>query len=107
MLVELPVNNIITASGDYAPEKGYHPGRPISIEATGEFGGATVVTGFVSSDDTPAFVIDVGDDGLSRPKTAPGRWISSRPASGKPAIRVTGATGTTEILIKIVDLLPR
>lgn len=106
-MTNLPENNILIADGDYAPVKGYAPGRPISVEVTGVFGGATVTLGFTTSDETPVFVADVGDDGLTRPKTEAGRWVSVRPASGKPSLRVAGATGTTEILVKIIDLLPR
>lgn len=106
-MTPIPLTNIITADGDYFPSKGWHPGRPISIEVTGVFGGATATIGFTSSDETPVFIIDVGDDGIARPKTEAGRWVSVRPASGKPAIRISNATGTTAILVKIVDLLPR
>lgn len=103
----IPETNIIIADGDYHPAKAYHPGRPISVEVTGTFDGATAVIGFVSSDETPEFVIDVGDDGISRPKTEPGRWVSVRPASGLPAIRVSNSGASTAILVKITDLLPR
>ena len=103
----IPTNNILVADGDYAPLRGYHPGRPVSIEISGEFGGATVTPGYVSADEVPIFIIDVAGDELPREKTVPGRWISSRPASGKPGVRVTNASGTTAILIRIVDLLPR
>lgn len=106
-MIPIPETNILTTAGDYYPAKGWHPGRPISIEVTGTFGGATAVIGFKSSDAIPEFVIDVGDDGISRPKTEPGRWVSVRPASGQPAIRISNATGSTAILVKIVDLLPR
>jgi hypothetical protein len=105
-LVTLPVNNIIVANGDYVPAKGFGPGRPISIELSGNFGGATVVGGFASSDAVPDFITDqsqfVGLPAIS--KTSPSRWTSSRPASGKLAFRVSGATGATAILVKIVDL---
>lgn len=105
-LVTIPANNIIVANGDYAPAKGFGPGRPISIEISGTFGGATVVGGFATSDAVPDFVADtspvVGLPAIS--KTAAARWTSSRPASGKPAFRVSGATGSTAILVKIVDL---
>jgi len=106
-MIYFPEDNILTADGDFTPFKGYGAGRPIAVELSGVFGGATATLGFTSSDATPVFIVDVGDDGLARPKTEAGRWISVRPASGKPAIRVSGATGTTALLVKIVDLLPR
>jgi hypothetical protein len=100
----IPDTNILIADGDYYPFKGYRPGASVSIEVTGVFGGATVTRGFTSSDATPVFVADNDAAGDPDPKTAAGRWTSTRPASGKPALRVTGASGTTAILVKIVDL---
>ena len=99
MITALPTDGIITTNGDYAPVKGYQPGREISIEVTGVFGGASVAIGFVSSDDDPVFIADAGDA-----LTVPGRRRSTRPASGRPAVKVTSASGTTDLLIKIVDL---
>lgn len=104
MIVELPTNGVVTEDGDYAPAKGYGAGWPISIEVTGTFDGATVSAGFVSSDDTPLFIADIDAAGAALIKTAAGRWISSRPASGKPAIKVASAGVNTEILVKIIDL---
>ena len=100
----IPTNNILIANGDYYTFKGYRPGAAISIEISGVFGGATVTRGFTSSDATPVFIADTNAAGAADPKTAAGRWTSTRPASGKPALRVTGASGTTAILVKIVDL---
>lgn len=103
-MIYFPENNILTTNGDFTPFRGYGPGWPISVEITGVFGGATATLGFTSSDITPVFVADVGDDGSARVKTGAGRWTSVRPSSGKPAIRISGATGTTSLLVKIVDL---
>lgn len=108
-MTTIPVTNIILADGDYVPSKGYLPGRSIAVEVSGTFGGATIQLGYASSDVIPVFGGDtLATDGFyTVAKTAPGRWKSVRPASGLPAFRVTGATGTTAILVKIVDLYSR
>ncbi len=100
MITALPVNSILVADGDFAPTKAYGAGRPYSIELSGTFGGATVVGGYVTADVVPDFAADVP----AVSKTAAGRWTTTRPSSGKPALRVSGATGTTAILVKFVDL---
>lgn len=102
-----PEDNIVIANGDYYLPKARFPGRPVSIEVCGTFDGATVVPGYVSRDDTPAFVVDVGDDALTRPKTAAGRWISTLPASGQAGIQVSGGGVGLAIRVDIQDLLPR
>jgi len=117
MILNFPSNDIITTNGDYAPVKAHSPGRPISIEVTGELGGATITFGFVSSDEVPVFVADYcgwfhsygshDPEEMLQITTLPRRVMSMRPASGKPALRITGASGTTAILVKIIDALPR
>lgn len=106
-MFELPPTNLVTADGEYVIVKARHPGRPVSIEIAGTLDGASVAPGYVTKGVTPEFVVDVGDDGLPRPKTAIGRWISSIPASGKVGISVSGSTSNTSILVSVVDLLPR
>jgi hypothetical protein len=116
-IVNIPSNNVITTDGEYAPTKGHSPGRPVSIEVTGEIGGATIVFGFVSSDPTPVFVNDYcgwfyshgnhDPEELLLTTTLPRRIMSSRPASGKPALKITGAGVNTAIRVRIVDMLPR
>lgn len=105
----LPANNIVTTNGEYAPVSGRFPGRPVAVEVSGTFDGATVELGYASSDDTPVFVADSVDTDMfyAAPKTAPGRWFSSRASSGKPAIKVTNAGASTAILVTIVDLYSR
>lgn len=107
MILELPINGIITSDGDYAETKGHSPGRPISIECCGEFDGAQIKFGFISRESTPAFVLDLDGSGNEQILTSSGRVVSLRPSSGKPAIRVLNASLNTNITIKIIDLLPR
>lgn len=106
-MTTIPTNNTLTSNGDFVQPRARSVGRSVSIEVSGTFGGATVTPGYVSSDTIPVFIIDTGDDGLPRPKSAPGRWITSAPAAGKVGVSVSGSSGTTAIIIKIIDLLPR
>jgi hypothetical protein len=105
-MFELPTNNTVTTDGEYIIVKARHPGRPVSIEIAGVLDGATVVPGYLARD-LATFILDVGDDGLTRPKTAVGRWISSIPASGKVGISISGCTANTAVLVSVIDLLPR
>lgn len=102
-----PEDNILVADGDFYLPKARHPGRPVSIEVAGVFDGATVIPGYVSTDVVPIYIVDVGDDAIARPKSAPGRWVSSLPTSGQCAVRISGAGGSTAIKIDVQDLLPR
>ena len=107
-----PINasQIIIQNGDYhsgSPRHASRAGRPISVELSGIFDGASVIPGYYSRDEIPAFVTDVGDDGQPRPKTEAGRWVTALPSSGRIAVRVENAGPNTAIRIDIQDLLPR
>lgn len=100
----LPTNNIILLNGEYPLSKSTLAGRQFSVEATGTFDGATVQVGFVSTDATPIFVADnnAADSFYAVPKTAAGRWLSFKSASGIPAVKVTGAGAATAIKVAVV-----
>lgn len=103
----IPENKILTTNGDWAANKAFHPGLPISIELSGTFAGAAVTLGFASNDDPSVFIADIGDDGLPVVLTESQRWNSFRPASGRPAVQIAAATGSTAIRVEIVDLMIR
>ena len=96
----IPTTNLITADGDHFQSKARGRGRNVSIEISGTFGGASVTPGYMSADAVPVFV----PDGTA--KTAIGRWIVLAPNSGKLALRVTSASGTTSILAKFTECVP-
>lgn len=101
IMTEIPSDNILTDSDDYFARR--LPGQPCTIEVCGVFGGATVKPGYISQDATPAFIADVDDSNAEKPKTAAGRWETIAPANGKVAVNVSGATGTTAIIITITN----
>ena len=96
-MTTIPVTNILIADGEYYPIKARSRGRIVSVEISGVFGGATVAPGYTSADTVPVFVAD----GTS--KTAIGRWNILVPNSGRVALKVTSASGTTAIKVKITD----
>ena len=101
-MTPLPSNHIITADGDFYPNAIRRGGGTISIELSGVFGGATVTSGYVSNDSTPVFVVDEDDAGDPKTRTTAGRWITVLPKSGKFALRVTGSSGSTAILVSFI-----
>lgn len=101
-MTPLPTNQIIITDGDFYPNTIRRGGGTISIELSGVFGGATVTSGYVSNDATPIFVLDDDYTGSPKVRTTAGRWITVLPKSGNFALRVTGSTGTTAILVSFV-----
>lgn len=96
-MITIPTDNIILITEEYKLARKRKGGRSVSFELTGVFGSASVQPGFLSSAAVPAFVAD------GTALTAAGRTTIRVPKSGFPMLKVTGATGTTAILVNTVD----